>query len=477
MNIPLIIVILYMLMIVGIAYYSTKITKTATSKDYLLAGQRLPWYLIAVMVTGNAVGGSSTVGVAQNAYTKGISAGWYTGAWAAGAVVFGLFISAKVRKLNINTVSEVFLKSFGKIDGTIAIVIQVIILFGINALQIVAGGALLSTLLPEFFNFTSGMIASTIVYILVSFIGGLLGASMANLVNVIVIYLGLIVAVIAAINQMGGVSTVAAAIPPGEQWTNLISGMGPGVLLGWVITMIINTPANQTLYQPTLGAIDEKHAKKGMLSAAVMIFPIGFVAAALGILAAIQFPGLENSAMALPALTITLNPIIAGMVFAGLWAADVSTAIALLLGISSIVTKNIIVDLMYKDMPDKKQLVISKVVLILAALMGLFVAMNISGIISFLMQLLTLYTPYTLLIFAILYAPKILRKSTCFLTVLSALIVMAIWIVVPASHVVSQAVYLCLPISALVMALTAVFDKRTVDLSVLYQSGESPQKR
>jgi len=467
-NIPLIIVILYMFLIVGIAFYSTKITKTSSSKDYLLAGQRLPWYLIAVMVTGNAVGGSSTVGVAQNAYTSGISAGWYTGAWAAGAVVFGLFISAKVRKMNINTVSEIFLKSFGIVNGTIAIVVQVIILFGINALQIIAGGALLSALLPDVFTYTGGMIASTIVYILVSFIGGLLGASMANLVNVIVIYLGLIVAVIAAITQSGGVSAVMQAIPPGDQWTDLISGMGPGVLLGWVITMIINTPANQTLYQPTLGAIDEKHAEKGMLSAAVLIFPIGFIAAALGILAAIQFPGLENSAMALPTLTMTLNPIIAGMVFAGLWAADVSTAIALLLGISSIVTKNIIVDLIYKDMPDKKQLIISKVVLVLSALMGLFVAMNISGIISFLMQLLTLYTPYTLLIFAILYAPNILRKSTCFLTVLSGLIVMIVWMAVPGSHVVSQAVYLCLPVSALVMVLTAIFDKRTVDLSALY---------
>ncbi|WP_050740566.1 sodium:solute symporter family protein [Acetobacterium bakii] len=468
MNIPLIIVILYMILIVGIAYYSTKITKTSSSKDYLLAGQRLPWYLIAVMVTGNAVGGSSTIGVAQNAYTSGISAGWYTGAWAAGAAVFGLFISAKVRKMNINTVSEIFLKAFGTVNGTIAIVVQVIILFGINALQIIAGGALLSVLLPDFFTYTGGMIASTIVYILVSFIGGLLGASMANLMNVVVIYLGLIVAVIASITKSGGIGTVISTLPPGGQWLDLVSGMGPGILLGWVITMIINTPANQTMYQPTMGAIDEKHAKKGMLTAAVLIFPIGFIAAALGILAAIQFPGLENSAMALPALTMTLNPVIAGLVFAGLWAADVSTAIALLLGISSIVTKNIIVDLIYKDLPDKKQIIISKVVLVLSALMGLLVATNISGIISFLMQLLTLYTPYTLLIFAILYAPGYLRKSTCFLTVLSALVVMVIWMAVPESHIVSQVVYLCLPVSAFVMFMTVIFDKRKVDLSTLY---------
>ncbi|NTW72809.1 MAG: sodium:solute symporter family protein [Eubacteriaceae bacterium] len=470
MNIPLLIVIMYMLMNVGVAFYSKKFTKTSDSKGFLLAGQRLPWYLIAVMVTGNAVGGSSTIGVAQNAYTAGISAGWYTGAWATGAAVFGLFISAKVRKMNINTVSEIFLKTFGVVNGSIAIVVQVIILFGINALQIIAGGALLSTLLPEFFTYTGGMIASTIVYILISFIGGLLGASIANLMNVIVIYLGLIVAVIAAITQAGGVNSVISALPPGDQWLDLVKGMGPGILLGWVITMIINTPANQTLYQPTLGAIDEKNAKKGMLGAVILIFPIGFIAAAMGLIAASQFPGLENSAMALPALTMSLNPFVAGLVFSGLWAADVSTAIALLLGISSIVTKNIIVDFIYKDLSEKKQVVVSKIVLVLSALMGLMVAMNISGIISFLMQLLTLYTPYTLLIFAILYAPKLLKKSTCFMTVLSGLVVMIVWMMVPGSHIVSQVVYLCLPVSAVVLLLTSVFDKREVDVSVLYKN-------
>ena len=36
---------------------------------------------------GLAIGGASTVGIAQNAYTAGLSAGWYDVAWAGGALL------------------------------------------------------------------------------------------------------------------------------------------------------------------------------------------------------------------------------------------------------------------------------------------------------------------------------------------------------------------------------------------------------
>ncbi len=45
---------------------------------------RLSWGSIA----GLAIGGASTIGIAENAFTVGLSAGWYDTAWAIGAVVF-----------------------------------------------------------------------------------------------------------------------------------------------------------------------------------------------------------------------------------------------------------------------------------------------------------------------------------------------------------------------------------------------------
>ena len=43
----------------------------------------------AAFLAGLAVGGASTIGVAERAYEVGLSAGWYNAAWAAGAAAQG----------------------------------------------------------------------------------------------------------------------------------------------------------------------------------------------------------------------------------------------------------------------------------------------------------------------------------------------------------------------------------------------------
>ena len=50
----------------------------------MLAGRRMTTPLITVSIVGLAVGGASTIGGAEQAYVKGISAGWYTAAWGLG---------------------------------------------------------------------------------------------------------------------------------------------------------------------------------------------------------------------------------------------------------------------------------------------------------------------------------------------------------------------------------------------------------
>ena len=60
--------------------------------------------LIAVTIIGLAVGGASTIGVSEHAFRVGLSAGWYTIAWALGAIVMGMFMAKKYREQNITTI-------------------------------------------------------------------------------------------------------------------------------------------------------------------------------------------------------------------------------------------------------------------------------------------------------------------------------------------------------------------------------------
>ncbi len=182
-----------------------------------------------------------------------------------------------------------------------------------------------------------------------------------------------------------------------------------------------------------------------------------------------QFPGLENAALALPTLAMAFPPVLGGVILSGLWAADVSTAIGLLLGISTIVTKDVAAAYLVRDMSEKRQVIFSKIILVLTAGLGLLVALKVESILGFLMQLMTLYSPYALLILAILYCPGLIRKSSCSVTVFAGVVLMVAWAVFPKIRVVESVIYLAVPMCLAAMLLCRVFDRRKINIREILQ--------
>lgn len=176
MNTALIIVILYMLALLVVSWYSTRLVNRATAKgesvNYLLAGQNLNWFLVAMMIAGLAIGGVSTVGVAENAYTRGFSAGWYDLSWGIGAFIAGMFIVGRIRRCKFYTINEFIEKTCGRAAGLITVVVQIVVNFSVFCLQVIAGGSILTALLPGTFTLTTAIIVSAIVFGIVSLIGG-----------------------------------------------------------------------------------------------------------------------------------------------------------------------------------------------------------------------------------------------------------------------------------------------------------------
>ena len=86
MPVSLVILILYIAALFGISWYAKKRSE-GNNENYALAGRKLSAPLICVTIIGLAVGGASTIGVSEHAFRVGLSAGWYTIAWALGAIV------------------------------------------------------------------------------------------------------------------------------------------------------------------------------------------------------------------------------------------------------------------------------------------------------------------------------------------------------------------------------------------------------
>ena len=92
----------------------------------------------------------------------------------------------------------------------------------------------------------------------------------------------------------------------------------------------------QAIIQISLGAKDVQTARKGFVIGGLVMLPVGFVAALLGVIASEMYPSISPTT-ALPQLIMSLNPWIAGITLASLWAADVSTACNLLLSAATFI--------------------------------------------------------------------------------------------------------------------------------------------
>ena len=161
------VIIVYLCALLFTSWYSTKKQKEASVESFLYADKSLSTLLVGVTVAGLAVGGSSTTGVAQNAFKAGMSAGWYDTAWAAGALLMAFAFAGKLRESGLKTINGMWNQVFGTGFQNLSLVVQLATQLTIVALQMVAGGTILSALIPAI-SFKMGILLSAIVFIIIA---------------------------------------------------------------------------------------------------------------------------------------------------------------------------------------------------------------------------------------------------------------------------------------------------------------------
>ena len=462
-KIPLLVVVFYLVALFAVTWWARRLNDRGGggAVGYLLAGRGLPTVVVASLLAGLAVGGASTIGVAERAYGSGLSAGWYNAAWAAGAVVMGLFAARRYRRWEITTLPELFERHYGVGGRLLGVLGQLVIQVVITSLQYVAGGAILSSLLPEVFSFHGGMAVTAVVFVGITLIGGFWAAGLTNVVNVIVIYIGIVLGAFLTLGELGGFSGLKASLPASHPGFDL-GAVGGGLILAWFIVMITMAHSTQSVIQVGFAAKDEKTAARGYLLGAAIIAPVGFISALLGMAAAVLYPGIVP-AEALPKVVLGLHPLAAGIILAGLWAADVSTASALLLGSATLVTNDLIKRFGPWEIDAARDQLVCRVTVAVLSVVTFGLALTVTGILKMLLAALTLTTSYTLIVLMTMLTPQLCRRGSAVWTLGMTKLALVVWLVAPDQwRVVPHPVYFLWGVSLVTFFLVAVFDRRGI---------------
>jgi SSS family solute:Na+ symporter len=463
--VPMTIVFLYIVSLFVISWIARRYSRGGMI-NYLLAGRGLPFWVVAPLLSGLAIGGASTIGVAESAYTLGISAGWYNAAWAAGALLVGLLAARRYRQMEVATLPELFERRYNISGRVVGVIGQLILHIVIISLQYVAGGAILSSLLPDVFSFQSGMFVTALVFLGITLIGGFWAAGLTNIINVIFIYAGVLLGAVLALDKGGGAKKLISNLPANHHGFDL-GAIGTGIIIAWFIVMCTMTFSVQSVVQISFAAKDTRSAKKGFILAGLVILPVGFISAFIGIAAAALHPGILPTE-ALPQTVLGLNPIVGGIVLAGLWAADVSTASALLIGCTTLVLNDLVKRFLAPGLKPRGERIVARLSIVILSALTYFLAVSVSGILETLLIGLTLTTAYTLVTLMTLFWPGVCRRAHATWTPLAAMAALALWLTVPkipeafrAIHL-SHPIYLCWIVSLVTFFLIAAVDKRPI---------------
>ena len=462
--VPILIVVMYVVLLFGVTAWARRLTTRGGGGmvAFLLAGRGLPYWVAAALLTGLAVGGVSTIGTAEWAYERGISAGWYNAAWAAGAFVLALGAARRYRRLEITTLPEMFERHYGVKARVLGVIGQLVIQIVITALQYVAGGAILRALLPGVFTQLSGMLVTAVVFVGITLVGGFWAAGLTNVINVTVIYLGLGLAAVLTVGEVGGLKVLAASLPEGHPGFDPFA-MGAALIGAWFIVMITMAHSTQAVIQIGFASKNENHAVRGYILAGLLILPVGFISALIGLAAAARYPGIVATE-ALPRVVMDLPPVAAGIVLAGLWAADVSTASALLLGSAALVSTDIVKRFFAPDLSDAEDQRVCRITVAVLSVVTFVLALLVESILKALLVGLTLTTAYTLIVLMTMFCPRFCRRSSASWTLATTMLALALWLLSPVSwrQSLPHPIYLTWLVSLVTFFLVAVFDRRRI---------------
>lgn len=463
--IPVSIVCIYIVLLYVITWVTRRLSRGGMIA-YLLAGRGLPFWVVAPLLAGLAVGGASTVGVAERAYEAGISAGWYNAAWAAGAILVGLIAARRYRQMEVTTLPELFERHYSTAGRVIGVFGQLVLQIVITSLQYVAGGAILSSLLPDVFSFKTGMFVTAVVFVGITLIGGFWAAGLTNIINVILIYVGVLLGAVIAVGKIGGFGELVRKLPPQHPGFDL-GAIGLWLIFAWFLVMITMAFSVQSVVQISFAAKDSSSASKGFLLGGLIILPVGFISAVIGLSATVLHPGIIPTE-ALPRTVLGLSPVVAGLVLAGLWAADVSTASALLIGSATLVVGDLIKRFVAPDLEEKEERMISRISVLVLSIFTYILAISVSGILKTLLIGLSLTTAYTLVTLMTLFWPGICRRGHATWTLIVSMIALALWLIFPKFAAFFQKISPAHPIfflwivSIATFILIAIFDKRKI---------------
>ncbi len=361
-------------LLVGL-YMAYRTKSGQNSSNFFLGGRKIKWPIIGASIFATNIGAEHLVGLSGDSYRYGLSAGSVelTTAITLGfacAILFPYYIKNKIftipefLEIRYNRNAKLFFSGF----------MLVISIMTKLAFTLFAGALVMNSLLG--FNVMTTVFYIGLIVAIFTIIGGFTAVAYTDTIQVVIMIAGCTIMLIIGLDKVGGWSGLMEKVP--ESMTIAKPVNDPvypfwGILATAFYAGIFYWGIDQVNVQRALAAPNLNHARWGAMFATFLkLFPI-FIFALPGVIAFALFPGLdgdETKQTFVVLLNRLLPPGIRGLVLASLVAALITSLIAVLNSVSTLVVRDFIVEFHPKT-SERKQVFIGRIVILLVVLLGI----------------------------------------------------------------------------------------------------------
>jgi len=316
-----------------------------TESDYFLGGRNVGLAMVAFSLFATWFGAETCLGSSGQVYGRGLSGSRADPfGFTLCLVLMGLLLAARLRAGKYVTLADYFRVRYGPLVEKAAVWVMIPSSLIWGAAQLRAFGQIISatTLWP----ITLTIVLSAVFIVFYTYLGGLLGDIYTDLLQGIMIIIGLCVLLATVVGDWTNVKDALAAMEPAR-----LSFIAPGESLlqrldRWMVPILGSLVTQETLAR-VLAARSPSIARRASYLAAGLYFLVGVIPVFLGLIGPTLLPGLPDQEQFLVHLSSGLLPRFLFILFAGaLLSAILSTTDSILLAVSALLSHNLVFPLL-----------------------------------------------------------------------------------------------------------------------------------
>lgn len=398
----------------GVGIWASR--KVSTAADYIVAGRKLPIYMVGASVMATWFAAETLMGASSTAYQYGFQ-GVIFDPFGAAACLFlsGFFFTRVMRRARYLTVVDFFERRFGKKMTILASILQLMTYFVWTGAQMVAAGTIVHALFPSV-PIEVGMVLVAVWVTGYTMLGGMLADTLLDFIQMFFTAGGVMLIFLFVLNQVGGwdaMTNISGTLYNPKPFTLLPDMQGEAGYLGyfgsmgwmyWIAAWMaigFGSVPTQDLFQRSMSARNESTAVWGTYMAGALYLFFGIMSPLIGIMMFNLAPGLENTdGVLVKAALDYMPPILTAIFMAALASALMSTADSSLLAGASVVTQNLF-PIFGKKLDPVEEVKWTRIMVAVSGAVGIVIAVSAAviyelGVIAWSLLLVGLFSPFAL---------------------------------------------------------------------------------